>query len=160
MATTNAFYGFSFFQNRPLVEVLELFQERYNVYFSYNPIALAEVQVDFEFDDSEAVQQAIERLLITTPFKYESFHQEFYVIYEKSKAGTKDVKKLRKHWKEIKKLEQKGRLSLHKKNNKNPVGSVLQNYSKLEQGQWSYGCLLYTSPSPRDKRQSRMPSSA
>ena len=25
---------------------------------------------------------------------------------------------------------------------------------------WVYGCLLYTSPSPRDKRQSRMPSSA
>ena len=24
----------------------------------------------------------------------------------------------------------------------------------------SYNCLLYTSPSPRDKRQSRMPSSA
>ena len=25
---------------------------------------------------------------------------------------------------------------------------------------WGYLCLLYTSPSPRDKRQSRMPSSA
>ena len=25
---------------------------------------------------------------------------------------------------------------------------------------YCYGCLLYTSPSPRDKRQSRMPSSA
>ena len=25
---------------------------------------------------------------------------------------------------------------------------------------WAYTCLLYTSPSPRDKRQSRMPSSA
>ena len=25
---------------------------------------------------------------------------------------------------------------------------------------WGYYCLLYTSPSPRDKRQSRMPSSA
>ena len=25
---------------------------------------------------------------------------------------------------------------------------------------WNEGCLLYTSPSPRDKRQSRMPSSA
>ena len=25
---------------------------------------------------------------------------------------------------------------------------------------WQYTCLLYTSPSPRDKRQSRMPSSA
>ena len=27
-------------------------------------------------------------------------------------------------------------------------------------GSWNYVCLLYTSPSPRDKRQSRMPSSA
>ena len=27
-------------------------------------------------------------------------------------------------------------------------------------GNLGYGCLLYTSPSPRDKRQSRMPSSA
>ena len=25
---------------------------------------------------------------------------------------------------------------------------------------WTYGCLLYTSPSPRDQRGSRMPSSA
>ena len=31
-----------------------------------------------------------------------------------------------------------------------------------EDGKWIewYSCLLYTSPSPRDKRQSRMPSSA
>ena len=30
-----------------------------------------------------------------------------------------------------------------------------------DNGTWSVdGCLLYTSPSPRDKRQSRMPSSA
>ena len=27
-------------------------------------------------------------------------------------------------------------------------------------GEWLWSCLLYTSPSPRDKRQSRMPSSA
>ena len=37
---------------------------------------------------------------------------------------------------------------------------------ELENREWQnarrkgYGCLLYTSPSPRDKRQSRMPSSA
>ena len=30
----------------------------------------------------------------------------------------------------------------------------------LYKGPHSYTCLLYTSPSPRDKRQSRMPSSA
>ena len=27
-------------------------------------------------------------------------------------------------------------------------------------GIWAYSCLLYTSPSPRDMRRSRMPSSA
>ena len=27
-------------------------------------------------------------------------------------------------------------------------------------GDWKYGCLLYTSPSPRDRTRSRMPSSA
>ena len=30
----------------------------------------------------------------------------------------------------------------------------------VESLRWCMGCLLYTSPSPRDKRQSRMPSSA
>ena len=37
-------------------------------------------------------------------------------------------------------------------------------YSEIGKGNpplpWQYICLLYTSPSPRDKRQSRMPSSA
>ena len=28
------------------------------------------------------------------------------------------------------------------------------------QGTWIYNCLLYTSPSPRDRTRSRMPSSA
>ena len=40
-------------------------------------------------------------------------------------------------------------------------GPVLK--KDLENNLWvchSCGCLLYTSPSPRDKRQSRMPSSA
>ena len=36
------------------------------------------------------------------------------------------------------------------------LGEVEQGDADLEDG----GCLLYTSPSPRDKRQSRMPSSA
>ena len=30
----------------------------------------------------------------------------------------------------------------------------------LVQGSWVIGCLLYTSPSPRDRQKSRMPSSA
>ena len=35
---------------------------------------------------------------------------------------------------------------------------LLENGADIDAGE--HGCLLYTSPSPRDKRQSRMPSSA
>ena len=37
---------------------------------------------------------------------------------------------------------------------------VLKDANKLNPEVKDYICLLYTSPSPRDKRQSRMPSSA
>ena len=41
-------------------------------------------------------------------------------------------------------------------------GGIVQGAGQIlgEQIQWDDTCLLYTSPSPRDKRQSRMPSSA
>ena len=44
----------------------------------------------------------------------------------------------------------------------NPVGSEVPALCNLfgTADRVAYGCLLYTSPSPRDKRQSRMPSSA
>ena len=45
--------------------------------------------------------------------------------------------------------------------NKNTGGGLFSgNQNKNSGGGLFSGCLLYTSPSPRDKRQSRMPSSA
>ena len=38
-----------------------------------------------------------------------------------------------------------------------PIGEL---YTRLESGKGEIGCLLYTSPSPRDTVTSRMPSSA
>ena len=35
-----------------------------------------------------------------------------------------------------------------------------QNSNDFAHGEWSVYCLLYTSPSPRDRQKSRMPSSA
>ena len=40
------------------------------------------------------------------------------------------------------------------------LGMVLKSMSVFPQNGSANPCLLYTSPSPRDKRQSRMPSSA
>ena len=41
-----------------------------------------------------------------------------------------------------------------------PYPITEKSYKGTKKNSVSYGCLLYTSPSPRDKRQSRMPSSA
>ena len=40
------------------------------------------------------------------------------------------------------------------------VSSAFSGLSRIRQHQMVYGCLLYTSPSPRDATLSRMPSSA
>ena len=69
-------------------------------------------------------------------------------------------------------MASKNQRSENKKNsNLRLISSTIKNLSKkgindltmndVSQGAGlSQGCLLYTSPSPRDKRQSRMPSSA
>ena len=72
-------------------------------------------------------------------------------------------------------LDQLSTLELLKKMNEedkkvaNALTEVIPNIEKLvealvtrfdNRGRLFYICLLYTSPSPRDKRQSRMPSSA
>ena len=43
---------------------------------------------------------------------------------------------------------------------KSTLFNVLAGLIPLTEGSLTIDCLLYTSPSPRDKRQSRMPSSA
>ena len=40
------------------------------------------------------------------------------------------------------------------------IDAFLLIWSKLPRYNWLYRCLLYTSPSPRDRTRSRMPSSA
>ena len=40
------------------------------------------------------------------------------------------------------------------------INNLLSLKYKIQSLNWVHSCLLYTSPSPRDKRQSRMPSSA
>ena len=61
--------------------------------------------------------------------------------------------------------DDKAYLPIALKNNDDHIMGCLQvNNSKWRNEclflDWSEDCLLYTSPSPRDKRQSRMPSSA
>ena len=68
------------------------------------------------------------------------------------------------HPNEIKETIKLGRLLIQQKHNnecqKRRLIALFQPHRYSRVKQFSKDCLLYTSPSPRDKRQSRMPSSA
>ncbi len=119
---------------RSISEVLEELGQRHQVFFTYDSKQLENISVVFDFVESESVSSAIERLLDSTNFAYESYGDKYYVIYEKTRVGRKNAKKLRYHFREIQKLEQDG-VSL-KKAKRNPEGrffDVLQSIqNKLE----------------------------
>jgi len=120
-------------ENRPLKEVLEEFSEQYEVLFSYDSQSLQTVSVDFSIRKGEKLESAIERLLLPTNFGYESFGDKYFVIYEKTKRGSKSAKKLGKYVSKIQKLEQKGDLSLlsKKKGDRAIIQSITHDARKL-----------------------------
>jgi TonB-linked SusC/RagA family outer membrane protein len=101
-------------QLRPLIDVLEEFGEKYQVFFSYDSRSVASVNVDFSFKNGENLDRAIDRLLAPTNFRYEAFGEKYFVIYEQSKQGARDAKKLGRHIKKIQQLEAGGDLSLQR----------------------------------------------
>ena len=59
-----------------------------------------------------------------------------------------------KSWMDVTKPIYKGEIQVANPNSSGTAYTTLATILQI------FGCLLYTSPSPRDKRQSRMPSSA
>ena len=98
--------------DQPLAEVLEELGVKYQVFFSYNAELLANVQVEFTYHEGESLDQAMSRLLANTPFDYETFGEKFFVVFEKSREGIRDSKKLRRSIEKISKLETKGNLNV------------------------------------------------
>jgi len=117
--TTDAYADGPFLLVKPLSEILDEFGEKYQVFFSYDSKALAEVEMEFDFREEENLNRAIDRLLEPTNFKYESHGNKYFVIYEKSKTGSRKVKKLRRHFEQISKLESDGTVQIKQKK-KNP----------------------------------------
>ena len=86
------------------------------------------------------------------------FMYDFYIYEGKSKATEKGTE----YEKLIKSAQVVAIVALHLPNHENHKLFFDNWFSTLELMLFlsEKGCLLYTSPSPRDKRQSRMPSSA
>ncbi|MEZ5038481.1 MAG: TonB-dependent receptor [Saprospiraceae bacterium] len=115
--------GFS--MSKSLVTILNDFEEKYRIVFSYDLATLNEVKVDFEFKKEESLEFAIERLLAPTGFKYKSFGEKYFVIYKETKEGKRNAKKLGMHIKEIQKLENESSLKLIRKGTE-PISQLAQ----------------------------------
>lgn len=122
-------------QERPLLAVLDEFGEKYKVFFSYNPGAIEQVKVDFNFKKEENLTGAINRLFESTRFSFESYGEKYYVIYEQSKDGNRDLKKIKKHLGKIETLEKRGNLSLQPKDKESfhQIRRFQETVSKLNQ---------------------------
>ncbi|MDG2450212.1 MAG: hypothetical protein P8M34_11260, partial [Saprospiraceae bacterium] len=99
---------------RQLIEVLDEMSKRYQIAFSYETKLLKDIEVVFDFQESEDLENAVDRLLNRTGFKYRAIGLKYFVIHEANRKGVKNAKKLERKLKQIEKLEKKGKLSLQK----------------------------------------------
>lgn len=99
-------------QAKLLSEVLLEMSETYQVFFSYETRLLKDIRVDFQFIPGENLDNAIERLLKKTNLRYEAIDTRYVIIYEDDRQGNKSARKLSKKINQIKKLEEKGNISL------------------------------------------------
>lgn len=97
---------------KQLIEVLDEMSERYNVVFSYETMLLEDIEVMFDFEESEDLENAVDRLLTTTGFKYRAIGSKYFVIHKANRKGEKNAKNMERKLKQMQKLEQKAKLSL------------------------------------------------
>ena len=83
-------------------------------------------------------------------------HQPPILFLDEPTAGV-DVELRQNLWGNVKKLNKLGITIVLTTHNLNEAQEMCDRIAIINKGNF---CLLYTSPSPRDKRQSRMPSSA
>ncbi len=115
-------------QRKLLLEVLGEMSEQYEVFFSYETKYLREVWVDFSFKKGESLQEAVDRLLESVNLRYRAISSKYYVIYQDTKEGKKQANQLERKINQIKKLEEKGDISLQfeKKNYLENVKTIAQ----------------------------------
>jgi len=121
-------------QNRPLVEVLEEFSEKYQVFFSFDGDLISEIEVDFTFRE-EDMESAIDRLLNSTQLSYKYLGAKYYVIYRDDRAGKKSMRKLARKIHQIQKIENGGQIQLHRnvQNQIQKLGTIAQSVRELKE---------------------------
>ena len=103
-------------QEISLAEALDRVGEEYQVFFSYNADLLSKTKIEFSYQKGEALEVVMERLLSNTNFGYKSYDNKYFVVYQKTKKGIRNSKKMTRTIKRMQKLEKKGNMRvLHRK---------------------------------------------
>lgn len=99
---------------QPLNEVLDQISETYKVIITYNAKTLSEVNINFEFRKEEKLESAVNRALIDTQFKYKQLTDKYYIVFDERKTTKKNIRKLKRKFKEIQKLEKSEGISVQR----------------------------------------------
>ncbi len=70
------------------------------------------VKVEFDFNKNEVLSSAMDRLFSLVDLGYEIIGEKYIVIFKKSEKSNSDLTKLKHHFKEIEKIESKGKLRI------------------------------------------------
>lgn len=109
---------------RPLTEVLDEISEKFQIFFTYDDNLLKDIEVDFKILDGTNVELIVNTVLRETGLRYEYMGSKYYVIYKDNRQGQKSIKKMKKKFQQIQKLEKNGSLSLQHNTKKDPIEYV------------------------------------
>ncbi|MEL6943131.1 MAG: TonB-dependent receptor, partial [Bacteroidota bacterium] len=116
---------------QPLVEVLVELQEEYKVVFSYNSKYVKDITVQFQREEKETFESAINRALRNTGLKYKLIGLNFYVIYKDNRLNKQKLKKIKKKIRRIEKLGDNSDFIISNKKSLTKISAV-KNLKKIQ----------------------------
>ncbi len=95
-----------------LIEALDVISEEYQIFFSYKPSLVKDIVIEFDLNKEHSLEYVLDAVLRQTNLKYDYVGNKFCVIYENSKAGRKNVRKVSRKIQQIQNLEAKGKIQI------------------------------------------------
>ncbi len=111
-------------KEQPLSEVLDLISEKYEVIITYNARLLSNINIQFELKAGEQLESAVNRALSTTNLRYKQLTGKYYIVYKKDRTNKKNLKKIKRKFEQIEKLEQEESLSIISANRQDKLNLI------------------------------------
>ena len=80
-----------------LEEAIQKISIRYDVYFTYNKTLVQDFTVDFNENEAQSLEEAMEHVLTGTSLQYRIHENKYVVIYKSDREGISSLKQMAKH---------------------------------------------------------------